>query len=471
MMPVSARDSLDTLDALGFPAIAFAAGTSTAVGMNAAAARLLGATAEDWLDRVYPRDRAELEAACKTLASRAEFRETSDQLKFRRFQIELRPRGELTLGLLVEMMGHGTSEPELAALIEALPFEVWERDDSGVLVRQNSMALRNWGARLGSVVADMGMPPDTAGIWTALNDRALHGEVVSHPLTYTVAGQTVHYVNLIAPVRDGERVCGVVGVNIDVTQTRAAEAERDASLARARAALDELARAQSTLVKRERLAALGELAAVVAHEVRNPLAAIYNSISALKRKVSLDSDAALLFEILEEEAERLNRTVGDSLSYVRPLQPERRPDDVVELAREVVRHNVPSDASGAIGSEIVALADVHPISIDPVLLRIALSNLVTNAVQSMPDGGKLTVTVSEAKHEERDAVAIAVHDTGKGIPNDVLPRVFEPFFTTRASGAGLGLAVVRRIVEAHDGLVMADSDERRGTVFTVLIPR
>ena len=89
----------------------------------------------------------------------------------------------------------------------------------------------------------------------------------------------------------------------------------------------------------------------------------------------------------------------------------------------------------------------------------------------MPKSGKLTVTVSATKHDERDAVAIAVHDTRKRIPNDVLPRVFEPFFTTRASGAGLGLAVVRRIVEAHDGLVLADSDERRGTVFTVLIPR
>jgi signal transduction histidine kinase len=160
--------------------------------------------------------------------------------------------------------------------------------------------------------------------------------------------------------------------------------------------------------------------------------------------------------------------VSDLLSYVKPLVPERRPDDLAELARDVVRKTV---TEPAIDSEVIAESKLEPVNTDPVLMRVALSNLVTNAVQSMPGGGKITVTLRDVSHEKRDALSIAIHDTGKGIPPAVLPRVFEPFFTTRASGAGLGLAVVRRIVEAHDGLVTAESDEKRGTVFTVLLPR
>ena len=456
---VAADDLLDTLEALDFPAIALRPATAELTRMNTAARKLLGG--EDWLERVHPGDRAMLENACKASAPRAEFRATGDQLKFRRVQIELRRRGSITIGVLIEAVSQSSGEGELDALFEALPFELWERDAQGVLIRQNALSLEHWGARLGSNVDGMGMPEETVQLWREINARVMNGEVVSWPMNYVVDGKQVHYVNMVAPVREGGRICGVVGVNLDETATR--EAERKLS-----ASLEELAQAQSNLVRRERLAALGELAAVVAHEVRNPLAAIYNSLSTLKHRLTLDPEASVLFAIIEEEAGRLNRTVSDLLSYVKPLVPERRPDDLAELARDVVRNTV---TEPAIDSEVIAEPKLELVSADPVLMRVALSNLVTNAVQSMPRGGKITVTLREVSHEKRDVVAIAVHDTGKGIPPAVLPRVFEPFFTTRASGAGLGLAVVRRIVEAHDGLVTAESDEQRGTVFTVLLPR
>lgn len=456
---VAADDLLDTLEALDFPAIALTPQTATIARMNTAARKMLGG--DDWLERVHPSDRAALEDACVAQGPRAEFRATSDQLKFRRVQIELRRRDSITIGVLIEAASQSSGEPELEALLEALPFEVWERDAQGVLIRQNATSLRNWGARLGSGVDDMGLPADTVQLWRDINARVMKGEVVSWPIDYVIGGKQVHYVNMVAPVREGDRICGVVGVNLDVTATREAEQKLSASL-------EDLAQAQSKLVRRERLAALGELAAVVAHEVRNPLAAIYNSLSTLKHRLTLDKEASVLFGIIEEEAARLNRTVSDLLSYVKPLVPERRPDDLAELARDVVRKTV---TEAAIDSEVIADTQLAPVSADPVLMRVALSNLVTNAVQSMPRGGKITVTLRDVSHEKRDAVAIAVHDTGKGIPPSVLPRVFEPFFTTRASGAGLGLAVVRRIVEAHDGFVTAESDEQRGTVFTVLLPR
>ncbi len=478
---------LERFDAFGFPALVLEPSSTRAIAINAAARKVLGVPEGGaWLERLHPHDRPRVERACQSCrpgdTARAVFRVSADDLTFRTVQLELRQRGspfDCGVGLLTEPIATEATSPPLEALLEALPFDVWERDAEGVLIRQNATALRNWGAGLGSRVEDMNVPPETAKLWRELCDRALAGEVVSIALDHDVAGRRISHTNLIAPVRDGGRIRGVVGVNVDVTQERAA---RDAAEAAERRSaelvgelsrsLEELALAQSKLVRRERLAALGELAAVVAHEVRNPLAAIYNSLSTLKRQVSADRDAAVLIAILEEEASRLNRTVSDLLSYVRPMQPERRPDDVLELARDVVRQHLEGRPDArAIEAEVASKTELGPVSIDPVLIRIVLSNLVTNAIQAMPQGGRLAITLSDALHENRSAVAIAVRDWGKGIPADVLPRVFEPFFTTRASGAGLGLAVVRRIVEAHDGVVTAESHGDAGTVFTVVLPR
>ena len=444
---------LSTFESFDIAAVLLEPKSPRILAMTSAAAALLG-DAPSWLERVHPADRAFVENAC-TAGSDAHvvFRATIDDLRFRVLQIELRRRGETVFGVVIEPhVPEAPGEPQLEALLEALPFEVWERDVGGVLISQNATAKNNWNARLGSTVADLKLPAHVDALWKDLNRRAFAGEVVSAPIDYDFDGRRVNVINIVAPVRHGNVIRGIVGVNVDITEQRKA--------------LDDLAAAQSQLVRRERLAALGELAAVVAHEVRNPLAAIFNSIATLKRQLVLDDNAAILFRILEEEAGRLNRTVGDLLNYVRPLVPDRRPDDLVELAREVVRQI--EGRSDGIESEVISESKVEPVSTDPVLMRIALSNLVTNAVQAMPDGGKLTVTVS---HANGDAVAIAVRDTGGGIPSNVLPRVFEPFFTTRASGAGLGLAVVRRIVEAHDGQVHAESDADRGTVFTVVLPR
>ncbi len=476
---VAALDLLDMFQALGLAAITLACGREDVAGVNDAARRLLGMPEGTppgaWLERLHPADREAVREACRASgASRAVFRVTADELSFHTVHLELRPQEELTLGLLVESAARvppGTAP--LEALIEALPFEVWERDTDGVLIRQNSTCLRNWGTRLGTTVESMELPEKLARLWASLNARALSGEVVSHPIDHELGGHCVSHINLVAPVSEGERIRGVVGVNIDITATKEAERQSAELVAQLSRSLEELALAQATLVRRERLAALGELAAVVAHEVRNPLAAIYTSLSTLKRQVIFDRDAAVLFGILEEEAERLNRTVSDLLNYVRPLQPERRPDDLAELVRDVVRERCDArpEGRGELVAGVIAPAAFEPVHADPILMRVALSNLVANAIQAMPEGGRLTVTLADVKHEERDAVTIAVRDDGIGIPAAVIDRVFEPFFTTRASGAGIGLAVVRRIVEAHEGQVTADSDPDRGTTFTIFLPR
>jgi PAS domain S-box-containing protein len=233
-----------------------------------------------------------------------------------------------------------------------------------------------------------------------------------------------------------------------------------------------LGQAQGQLVKRERLAALGELAAVVAHEVRNPLGVIFNSVTSLKRLVmaTATGDTNMLLDIVGEEADRLNRIVGDLLDFARSAEPAPVPTDLERLLEEVLE-----TARGALNPQnLTVVREVDPqlpkVPTDERLMRQALLNLALNALQAMPRGGQLTLRVRPSEHHGKQIVRIEVEDTGVGIPSELGERIFEPFFTTKATGTGLGLAVVRRIVEDHRGEVEVNSAVGRGTCVSVLLP-
>lgn len=231
------------------------------------------------------------------------------------------------------------------------------------------------------------------------------------------------------------------------------------------AAID-LTRAQQKLVERERLAAIGELSAVVAHEVRNPLGVLFNSIGAIRKLLGkgVDPSVDTLLAIMDEESTRLNHIVGDLLDFARPKTPSltrERLDHVVLEAIDVPRADV---------FVVRAIADVPPVPLDPRLMRQALQNLIDNAVQAMPSGGTLTVRVGLDEGGAARRARVDIEDTGSGIAPDVEDRIFEPFFTTRASGTGLGLAVVKRIIEGHRGQLEVKSAEGRGTTFTLWLP-
>ncbi|HZR07124.1 MAG TPA: ATP-binding protein [Myxococcales bacterium] len=237
-----------------------------------------------------------------------------------------------------------------------------------------------------------------------------------------------------------------------------------------RSSYAELARTQKELIQRERLAALGELSASIAHEVRNPLGVIFNSVGGLRRILKPQADAKQLLDIIDEEADRLNRMVGDLLDYSRPVQPSLEPVPIKPLLEQAI--TAACQQAGPDPERVVTAIrvdeDAVTVRADERLLRQALLNLFLNAYQAMPQEGRLEVRASRGVIDGRPCAEIVVRDTGPGIPTEMVGKIFQPFFTTKPTGTGLGLAVVRRIVEGHGGTIELGSPP--GAEFTVRLP-
>jgi signal transduction histidine kinase len=238
--------------------------------------------------------------------------------------------------------------------------------------------------------------------------------------------------------------------------------ERTAEL---RASLGELAAAQAQLVDRERLAAIGQLASAVGHELRNPLGVISNSLYLLRRSSDPDDEKVRRqLDTADREVSAATLIVSDLLEYARGRQPIIAGVVIDQLVEEVLSV---SPAPDGIDVSWDGATDVPPVAADRDQLRQVLLNLVTNAYDAMPDGGALTV---DAARDGPGRIRIRVADTGPGMAEDTRSRVFEPFFTTKARGVGLGLAVSARIVGAHAGTIAVDSTPGAGTTFVVDLP-
>jgi signal transduction histidine kinase len=235
-----------------------------------------------------------------------------------------------------------------------------------------------------------------------------------------------------------------------------------------RANYEELHRAQETLVRKERLAALGELAAVVAHEVRNPLGVIFNSLASLHR-MPLGDEPKVLMRIMAEESERLNRMVSDLLEFARPHEPELAPTGVDELVKGALESASRATGMSGIAVQVAIPADLPQVRIDAQQMRRAVLNLILNSVQAMPQGGDLAIRARLESRSSAPVVRLEVSDAGPGIPQDLLHQIFQPFFTTKASGTGLGLAVVKSIVDAHQ-VEIAVQSQGRGATFALMLP-
>ncbi len=235
-----------------------------------------------------------------------------------------------------------------------------------------------------------------------------------------------------------------------------------------RQSYEEVAQARAEMVKRERLAGLGELAATVAHEVRNPLGVIFNATTSLSKIVAHDGDdaseGATLLRIVREECERLNQIVGDLLDFARPKKLMIQRDDIGRVLADVADS---VSTTPNVHIEVAVAENLPLLSVDRRLMRQAILNVTLNAVQAMPRGG--TLKFRAALCPDETDVLVAIDDSGPGISEEDMPRIFEPFFTTKATGAGLGLAVVKRIVEDHGGAVTVTSS-KMGTTFCFRLP-
>jgi PAS domain S-box-containing protein len=221
------------------------------------------------------------------------------------------------------------------------------------------------------------------------------------------------------------------------------------------------------------LAALGQMAANVAHEVRNPLSAIKTAAQLLADEAARGSALHELAVIINEECDRLGKLTSDFLAYARPQAPKIAAVDIARLARRRLRLMSPVLAEQGIQAAARFPRDLPPAAADPELVSQVLLNLMTNAAQAMDDGGRMLIcgrVRANGKNGRRRQLEISVSDTGPGIPPEHLGQIFDPFFTTKVRGTGLGLAIARLIVEAHSGHIEAQSQQGKGATFTVVLP-
>ncbi len=229
----------------------------------------------------------------------------------------------------------------------------------------------------------------------------------------------------------------------------------------------ELQDAQGEIVRKTRLAASGEIATVVAHEVRNPLAAIMSCAQNLKKRALSSEDATESLDIIQREADRLNEIVSDFLTFGRPRSPVFHDVDLHDSIDETLRA-LGRDGRYAASIQVVRHLEASPsiVRADAGQLRQAFWNLFLNAMQAMGPDGTLTVETRSVPGR----VSVTISDTGPGISPGDLPRLFEPFRTTGARGTGLGLATVYRIVTDHGGEITAERRNGHGTSLIISLP-
>ena len=309
--------------------------------------------------------------------------------------------------------------------------------------------------------------------------HGMHGAAVSIPVFVegALTGQFTIYAMRQHSFTPEERdllrtIATEFGTALSKLEAQAAAHHYAVELAQYSAHLEELVEKRTAQLRDvERLAGIGETAAMIGHDLRNPLQGLqyivdlqrlrFEHMSPAERSRDEWQKEQALFARISDQIFYMDKIVGDLQDYARPIVPEREEIVVEKLIEDVVQ-SLPHTDGVRIATEVPDLQ----LMADPLLMHRVLANLILNAVQAMPDGGTVTVSAST----DDGSVAISVHDTGIGIPDDAKAKLFKPLFTGKAKGTGLGLAVVKRIVEAHAGQITVESEVGKGSTFTVNLP-
>jgi signal transduction histidine kinase len=311
---------------------------------------------------------------------------------------------------------------------------------------------------------------EIVGEWTFFPILIILAALMAGGLGYTVA-------DFIAkPIMTFTRgVLAVAGgnlnqkINIDSTDELA---ELSKAFNHMTAKLRELRQIEEELRRKDRLAALGELSAGVAHEIRNPLGIIKSSAQVLAKNPAEKERVKELTGFIIEEVERLNRVITNFLDFARPRAMNKENVSVAAALDKSLRlcENRLKKANISVKKDFST--DNNTVFADGELLRQAFLNLFINAAEAMPGGGTLTISARrrESDKEGKDFMEVIVSDTGFGIPEEVRSKIFNPFFSTKENGSGLGLSIVHKIIESHNGEITLRTSPEKGTAFIISLP-
>ena len=274
--------------------------------------------------------------------------------------------------------------------------------------------------------------------------------------TMLPSGEVTFWENTASPIRDARgEIVSCLELARNITERRRAE--------------EALKAAQERLIRSEKLAAIGQLASGVGHELRNPLGAIKTAVQYVKRKVAAselpasEPRALEFLGLIDEEVDRANKVITDLLSFSRVAKPAVSLVKVEGIIRDALNHvAVPGNVNLVTGVS----PELPMVMVDAGQIQQVFVNVILNALEAMPEGGRLEIRASS----KDDLVTVECTDTGSGIPEAVVGKIFEPLFTTKAKGIGLGLAMSKSIMERHGGDIGVRSKEGEGTTFTLSLP-
>ena len=320
---------------------------------------------------------------------------------------------------------------------------------------------------LGSKSSDvLGMEIVALGLeWLKINEFDSSHAASSREVKHGKVGHEREYeIELITYDEDSVSTGNKALIIRDITVYKRAMAYWEAQYQRYSRYLERLVEQRTKQLRdAERMAAIGELASMVGHDIRNPLTAISGATYFLKNKsgFGVDERSQEMLDLIDDKIEESNKIVSDLLEYSRDIKLEKSPTNLTKLVKA-------SLASIDIPENVMVVNDVDDeyVEIDEQYVKRMFVNIIRNAVDAMPDGGTLTIT----SRRSINVLEVSFKDTGVGIPEEIIDDIWKPLFTTKSKGMGFGLAICKRIVECHGGEIIMESKVGEGTSLTVVFP-